>query len=65
MEWRGDSRGLLSKELKEDLIRVVSRKNDPAMSVELGLEDMVVNIMCAYAPQVSCIENEKGEGTAR
>ena len=38
MVWRGDSRGLLPKELKEDLIRVVSRKNDPVMSVELGLE---------------------------
>ena len=29
------------------------------MSIELGLEDMVVNIMCAYDPQVGCIENEK------
>ena len=29
------------------------------MSIELGLEEMVVNTMCAYAPQVGCIENEK------
>ena len=25
------------------------RKGDPVMSIELGLEEMVVNIMCAYA----------------
>ena len=50
--------GLLSKDLKEDLISV-SRKSYPMMSIELGLEEMVVNIMCAYAPQVGYIENEK------
>ena len=44
---------VLSKELKEDLISV-SRKNDPVMSIELGLEEIVVNIMYAYAPQVGC-----------
>ena len=44
--------------MKEDLISV-SRKNDPMMSIELGFEEMVVNIMCAYAPQMGCIENEK------
>ena len=37
MEWCGDSRGLLYKELKEDLISF-SRNS------ELGLEEMVVNI---------------------
>ena len=42
---------VLSKELKEDLISV-SRKSDPEMSIELGLEEMVVKIMCAYAQQV-------------
>ena len=58
-EWNGVGIvGLLSKELKEDLISV-SRKSDPVMSIELGLEEMVINIMCAYAPQVGCIENEK------
>ena len=56
-EWNGVGI-VLSKELKEDLISV-SRKNDPVMSIELGLEEIVVNIMCAYAPQVGCIENEK------
>ena len=49
---------LLSKELKEDLISV-SMKSDPVMSIELGLEEMVVNIMCAFAQLVGCIENEK------
>ena len=44
--------------MKEDLISV-SRKNDPMMSIELGFEEMVVNIMWAYAPQMACIENEK------
>ena len=48
----------LSNELKEDMISV-RRKNDPVMSFELGLEEIVVNIMCAYAPQMGCIENEK------
>ena len=35
------------------------RKNDTVMTIGLGLEEMVINIMCAYAPQVGCIENEK------
>ena len=36
----------------------MSMNNDPVMSIELGLEEMVVNnIMCAYAPQVGVIEN--------
>ena len=50
--------GLLSNELKEDLISV-SRKSDPVIIIELGLKEMVVNIMCAYAPQMGYIENEK------
>ena len=66
MEWCGDSTiqktdgvGIVpSKELKEDLI-CVSRNSDPVMTIELGLEEMVVNIMCACAPHVGCIENEK------
>ena len=29
------------------------------MTIELGLEEMVVNITGAYTPQVGCIENEK------
>ena len=35
---------LLSKELKEGLI-TVSRKSDPVMSIELGFEEMAVNII--------------------
>ena len=52
-EWNGVGivGGLLSKDLKEDLISV-SRNSDPVMTIELGLEVMVVNIMCACAPQV-------------
>ena len=46
--------GVLSKELKEVLISVI-RNSDPVMTIELGLEEMVVNIMCACAPQVGCI----------
>ena len=58
-EWNGVKiAGLLSKELKEDLISV-SGNSDPVMTIELGLEEMVVNTMCACAPQVGCIENEK------
>ena len=54
-EWNGVwIVGLLSNELKEDLISV-SRNGDPVMTIELGLEEMVVNIMCACAPQVGCI----------
>ena len=56
MVWCGDS--ILSKELKEDLLSV-SRNSDPVMTIELGLEEMVVNIVCACASQVGCIENEK------
>ena len=56
-EWNGVGI-VLSKELKEDLTSV-SRNSDPVMTIELGLEEMVVNIMCACAPQVGCIENEK------
>ena len=55
-EWNGVGI-VLSKELKEDLISV-SRNSDPVMNIELGLEEMVVHIMCACAPQVGCIENE-------
>ena len=43
VEWCGDN--ILSKELKDDMISV-SRKNDPVMSIELGIEEIVVNIMC-------------------
>ena len=29
------------------------------MSIELGLEEMVINILCVYAPQVGFIKNEE------
>ena len=29
------------------------------MSIKLGVEEIVVNIICAYAPQVGCTEEEK------
>ena len=37
----------------------MNRNGDPVMTIELGVEEMVVNIMCASGPQVGCIENEK------
>ena len=52
-EWNGVGI-VLSKELKEDLINV-SRNSDPVITIELGFDKMVVNIMCACAPQVNCI----------
>lgn len=49
---------VLHKELKDSLVSV-SRRNDRLMSVKLGLGETVVNIICAYAPQVGCEEEEK------
>ena len=48
----------ISKDLKEDLISV-SKRNDRVMSIKLGVEETVVNIIGAYAPQVGCTEEEK------
>ena len=42
---------VISKDLKEDLISV-SKRSD-------RVEETVVNIICAYAPQVGCTEEEK------
>ena len=50
---------VLSKDMKEDLISV-SKRSDRVMSIKLGVEETVVNIICAYAPQVGCREEEKG-----
>ena len=61
-EWNGMwIVGLLSKELNEELISV-SRKNDQVMSIELVLDEMVVNIMCAYTPQVGYRMKKKRVG---
>ena len=49
---------VLSKELKEDLISV-SRKSYPVMSIELGLEDMVVNIITLHKWVVLRMKNER------
>ena len=49
---------VISKDLKEDLISV-SKRSDRVMSIKLGVEETVVNIICAYAPQVFCTEEEK------
>ena len=49
---------VLSKDLKEDLISV-SKRSDIVMSIKLGVEETVVHIVCAYAPQVGCTEEEK------
>ena len=49
---------VISKYLKEDLISVIKR-SDIVMSIKLGVEETVVNIICAYAPQVGCTEEEK------
>ena len=37
----------------------VSRTNDRVMSVKLGIGETVVNVICAYAPQVGCQDEEK------
>ena len=49
---------ILSKEIKESLLGV-SRKNDRIMSLKLGLGATIINIVCAYAPQTGCTEEEK------
>ncbi|XP_068203673.1 craniofacial development protein 2-like [Palaemon carinicauda] len=49
---------ILSKELKENLIGV-NRKNDRIMSSKLGLGATIVNVVCAYAQQTGCTEEEK------
>ena len=50
---------VLSKELKDDLISVSRKRlSDAVMSSELRLEDMVINIMCANAPQVWRMKNK-------
>ena len=37
----------------------MSRTNDRVMSVKLGIGETVVNVICAYAPQVGCEDEEK------
>ena len=60
----------LSKEQNEDLISV-NRNSDPVMPIELGLEEMAINIMCAYAPQMlrkrqgRCGKHQEGRDSYR
>ena len=49
---------ILSEELKESIVSV-ERRSDRVMSIKLGVEDVAVNIICAYAPQVGCTAAEK------
>ena len=49
---------VLSKEIKDSFVSV-SRTNDRVMSVKLGIGETVVNVICAYAPQVGCEDEEK------
>ena len=49
---------VLSKGFKDSLVSV-SRTNDRVMSVKLGIGETVVNVICAYAPQVGCGEEAK------
>lgn len=47
---------VLSKELS---LVSVNRRSDRVRSVKLSLSRTVVNVICAYAPQVGCEEEEK------
>ena len=49
---------VIFKDLKEDLISV-SKRSDRVISINLGVEETVVNSICVYAPQVGCTEEEK------
>ena len=49
---------VLSKEFKDSLVSA-SRTNDRVMSVKLGIGETVVNVICAYAPQAGCEDEEK------
>ena len=42
---------LLTKQLKVSLVSV-SGVNDRVMSVKLVIGDTIINVICAYAPQV-------------
>ncbi|XP_047475986.1 uncharacterized protein LOC125029851 [Penaeus chinensis] len=49
---------VLDPEMKEGVLQV-HRKSDRAMWVKMELVKEVVNIVCAYAPQVGCDAEEK------
>ncbi|XP_068205173.1 craniofacial development protein 2-like [Palaemon carinicauda] len=58
MEGRNGVGIILSKELKKNLIGVI-RKNDRILSLKLGLGATIVNVVCAFATQTGCYEEEK------
>ncbi|XP_068209189.1 craniofacial development protein 2-like [Palaemon carinicauda] len=58
MEERNGVGIILSKELKDNLIKV-TKKNYRIMNLKLGLGVTIVNVMSAYAPQTGCTEEEK------
>lgn len=49
---------ILDKEWKEHLVRV-SIRSDRIMSIGLGTEGATANILCVYAPQARCEDQEK------
>ena len=49
---------VLSKEFKDSLVSV-SRTNDRVMHVKLGIGETVVTVICSYAPQEGCQDEEK------
>ena len=51
---------ILDKVWREDLVGVV-RRNDRIMRVKLCAGEINVNVVCAYAPQVSCTDPVKEE----
>ncbi|XP_072376029.1 uncharacterized protein [Diabrotica undecimpunctata] len=52
--------GIILNEWKEHLVRV-TRRSDRIMCVQPNTGNTNVNIICAYAPQVGCEEQEKEE----
>lgn len=48
---------ILSGDIKARLVSV-SKRSDRVMSIKLGLEDIIVNILSVYAPQIGCDEEE-------
>ncbi|XP_063595885.1 uncharacterized protein LOC134772741 [Penaeus indicus] len=51
---------ILDKKWRENLVHV-GRRSDRIMSVKLALGKLVLNVICAYAPQVGCSNEEKDE----
>ena len=50
----------MSSEHKENII-CVTRKNDRIMAIRMIIGETIINIICVYAPQTGCEEEEKVE----